>query len=78
MKTLKEFVENQQSGKNAVVNNIVSNFQRFAQNADSKDNGALLLLVASLGLINTNTPQAISAAKRLSQMAVQRAGRAKK
>lgn len=59
---------------------ITSYFQRFVNSADVKDNRSLLLLVAALNVLNSNTDDsyAISTAKRLAQMAFIRSGKPKK
>lgn len=59
---------------------ITSYFQRFVNSGDVKDNRSLLLLVAALNILNSNTDDsyAISTAKRLAQMAFIRSGKMKK
>ena len=85
MKTFLEYVESEDkpasktNAKANIINTIVSNFQRFSNSADEKDNGALLMLTAALAVLNvSDSSQAIQAAKRLAQMAAQRAGKVKK
>lgn len=79
IKEAEEFPTNKTNAKASVVNTIVSNFQRFTNSADEKDNGALLMLTAALAVLNvSDSSQAVQAAKRLSQMAATRAGKAKK
>lgn len=64
--------------KSAIINTIVSNFYRTI-NTRNGDNQQLLLLIAALSVLNseTNSAQAISAARRLAQLAMSKGGRRK-
>jgi len=74
---LKEDSPNATTTKASVMSTIVSNFQRFANSADS-DNGALIMLTAALAMLNaSDSSYALQSAKRLSQMAATRAGKSK-
>lgn len=66
------------NNKQSVINNILSNFQRFINSADENDVASITMLSAAISLVSNNdSPQAIQSAKRLAQMALQRAGRRK-
>ena len=81
MKGFKTFLNEEDKTKNAkqsVVNTIVSNFQRFANSSKEGDVAALTMLTAAISILGTSdSPQAVQAARRLAQMAAQRAGRSK-
>lgn len=78
MRSFREFItedEVQDGAKMSVVNTLLSNFQRFANSSKEGDIAALTMLSAAVSILNTSdSPQAIQAAKRLAQMAAQRAG----
>ena len=64
--------------RSGIVNTIIANFYRTI-NTGNGDNKQLLLLIAALSVLNTstNSAQAISAARRLAQLAMSRGGRNK-
>lgn len=64
--------------RSAIVNTIVSNFYRTI-NRGNGDTKQLLLLIAALSVLNTstNSAQAISAARRLAQLAMASGGKRK-
>lgn len=67
--------------RKAVLAMITSNLYRFINSKDDKDNKAMLMLVAALGVLSNASEDnmlAISTAKRLAQTALARAGRAAK
>lgn len=68
--------ENKKESKESVINGIISNFQKFVNSTNENDNGAMIMLTAALAVLNVSTsPQAVQAARRLSQMAIQRASK---
>ena len=78
MKKFSSFLKEDEQTTNAklsVINTLLSNFQKFANSSKENDIAALTMLTAAVSLLNTSdSPQAIQAAKRLAQMASQRAG----
>lgn len=77
MKSFKEFifeeenvdVDTGESSRKALMNMIVSQFQRLARDPDNK---ATLMLVAALQMLSTDTsPQGLSNARRLVQIGLQ-------
>jgi hypothetical protein len=59
--------------RSAIINTIVANFYKVINSGDG-DNKRLLLLIAALSILNSNlqSGQATSAARRLTQLAMQR------
>lgn len=82
-KTFLEFIEtpsaaNVKNSKVGVVNQIVSNFQRFVNSGNENDNAALIMLTAALSAVSvSDSPQSLQMARRLAQMALQRASKRK-
>ena len=65
------------NSRKAMTSLITSYFQRFVNVADAKSDRALMLLVAALQILNSNTDDtyAVSTAKRLAQMALVKSSR---
>lgn len=85
MKTLEDFLKEDEDetvgSREQLINFIVQNFYRFINNPSMKDDRALLMLIAALATISAsegNSPQALSAAKRLAQNALSRGAKMKK
>lgn len=66
--------------RKAMTSLITSYLQRFANIVDAKSDRSLLLLIAALNVLNSNTEDtyAVSTAKRLAQMAFIRSTRPSK
>lgn len=81
MRRFSEFIsEEEQVGSNnsakiSVLNTLISNFQKFANSSKEGDVAALTMLTAAVSILNIDSPQSLQAAKRLAQMAAQRAGK---
>lgn len=85
MKTLNNFIfeedDDQQTKdpRKGLIQFITSNFYRFVQHPDLKDDRGMLLLIAAISLLNMgDDSQTINTAKRLAQLAVAQSGKAKK
>ena len=68
-------VEKASSTKAGLINFIVSNFYRFINNPNMRDDKALLMLIAALSTISASdgdSSQALQLAKRLAQGAMSR------
>lgn len=76
MKNLNDFLiededETSVDSRRALVQFISSNFFRFVQNPDQKDDRGMLLLIAAISLLNMGDDlQTINTAKRLAQLAL--------
>jgi hypothetical protein len=76
MKNLNNFLieeddETSIDSRRALVQFISSNFFRFVQNPDQKDDRGMLLLIAAISLLNMGDDlQTINTAKRLAQLAL--------
>lgn len=68
---LKEEDEDTTDSRKSLVQFITSNFFRFVQNPDQKDDRGMLLLIAAISLLNMGDDlQTINTAKRLAQLAL--------
>jgi len=68
-------IERASSTKAGLINFIVSNFYRFINNPNMRDDKALLMLIAALSTISASdgdSSQALQLAKRLAQGAMSR------
>lgn len=63
--------------RKALIQYITSNFYRFVQHPDIKDQRGMLLLIAAISLLNSgDETYTINAAKRLAQLALSQSGKA--
>lgn len=85
MKSLNDFINEEDQEQDSVdprrqlIQMITSNFYRFINNPDHKDDRGLLFLIAAIGLLGIgNDSQTVNASKRLAQLALSRSGKPSK